>query len=173
MVMSSNINFHTESVVNYSLMKGGSNQKKNKKLHAKNLLRILLDWSPDRISSKYVKIKINKHFCKIASENEKPKGTQIRYWSHTGYNYGINKVTELLTYEIMVLLNEAAILAEVLQLHPGPMKADTLCVSWYTIACRVFSSSQSVSFQINVTFWPGNKSDLRFISSTAMLMADA
>ena len=37
MVMSANINFHTESVVNYSLMKGGSNQKKNKKLHAKNL----------------------------------------------------------------------------------------------------------------------------------------
>ena len=35
------------------------------------------------------------------------------------------------------------------------------------------SSSQSVSFQMNVTFSPGNKSDLWFIWSTAMLIAEA
>ena len=73
----------------------------------------------------------------------------------------------------MVLLNDAAILAEVLHVHPGPIKAETPWVSWYTIACKVFSSSQSVSFQMNVTFSPGNKSDLWFIWSTAMLIAEA
>ena len=84
-----------------------------------------------------------------------------------------NNQSELLTYDIMVLLNEAAILADVLQLQPGPMNAETPWVSWYTIDCSVLNSSQSVSFQINVTFWPGNKSDLRFTSSTAMLIAEA
>lgn len=73
----------------------------------------------------------------------------------------------------MVLLNDAAILAEVLHVHPGPINAETPWVSWYTIACKVFSSSQSVSFQMNVTYSPGNKSDLWFIWSTAMLIAEA
>ena len=75
----------------------------------------------------------------------------------------------------MGTLKAAAFLAEVLQVHPGPIIAETLAsYIWYINARMVLlSSSQSVLFQIKEMFFPGKRFSCLFILSIAMLTAEA
>lgn len=74
----------------------------------------------------------------------------------------------------MGTLKAAAFLAEVLQVHPGPIIAETLAsYIWYINARMVLLSSQSVLFQIKEMFFPGKRFPCLFILSIAMLTAEA